>query len=206
MENKEIIKKYSITKKTAVLIMMQMVLIILAMGLSIFGIVKSIGTYHDINRIIVYGGQALTCFAFLLFGTYYFNKKDTKYFRSVVYSYALLEAVRVSLLKTGGVEDLPSFIAKFIMVLLVLDAALLSDRTNTKDGFYLSLTMVGLEIILYMTFLLGFPVIRTRVLFMALPFVGILMSAAMCLFVTGRIEQKENSKPINEEKVKTKRK
>ena len=117
-----------------------------------------------------------------------------------------MEAIRVSLLQTGGVDDFPSFLAKFIMVILVLDAALLSDRTNTKDGFYLSLTMVGLELMLYLTFLFGFPAIRTRVLFMALPFVGVLMAGAMCLFVTGRIEQKENSKSINEEKVKTKRK
>ena len=39
------------------------------------------------------------------------------------------------------------------------DAALLSERTEKKEGLYLSLTMVGLEILLYIIFLVGFPLI-----------------------------------------------
>lgn len=190
MENKEIIKEYSITKKTAIMIMMQMVLITIALGLSMIGIFKSINLANSTSRIIVYSCQALTCFAILLFGTYYFNKKDTSYFRSVVIAYALLEAIRVSLLQTGGINDFPSFFAKFILVLLALDAALLSDRTDKKEGLYLGLTMVGLEILLYIVFIIGFPAVRTRMLYMVMPFVGILMAGSMCIFITGRLEQK----------------
>lgn len=189
MENKEIIKEYSITKKTAIMIMIQMILIIIAFVLSVAGIVRTFDVSNGINRLVIYIGQALTCFAIVLFGIHFFNKKDNKYFRSIIMSYALLEALRVSLITTDGVGDIASFLAKFILVLLVLDAALLSDRVDKKEGLYLSLTMVGLEIALYLVFIIGFPVVRTRMLYILLPFVGILITGSMCLFITGRLEQ-----------------
>ena len=198
MENKEIIKEYSITKKTAIMIMIQMILIIVAFVISIIGIVNSVGASHGINRLIIYSGQALTCFAIVLFGTYFFNKKDNKFFRSVIISYALLEALRVSLINTNGVGGIASFLAKFILVVLTLDAALLSDRVDKKEGLTLSLTMIGLEIILYLVFIIGFPAVRTKILYMILPFVGILMSGSMCLFVTGRLQQIKYSKSKKE--------
>lgn len=189
MESKEIVKEYSITKKTAIMIMIQILLIIGALILSVVGIVNSVDISHGVNRLVIYSGQALTCFAIVIFGTHFFNKKDNKYFRSISVCYALLEALRVSLINTSGVGELASFLAKFILVILTLDAALLSDRIDKKEGLYLSLTMVGLEIALYLVFIIGFPVVRTKVLYMLLPFVGILISGSMCLFVTGRLEQ-----------------
>jgi len=57
--------------------------------------------------------------------------------------------------------------------------------------------MLGLEIVLYVVFLVGFPAVKTRLLYMAVPWVGILMSGSMCLFVRGRLEQ---IKYINESK------
>lgn len=197
MENKEIIKKYSITKKTAILIMLQMILMAGALVLSLTGVFKSLNLVNSTNRIIVYGFQALICLATLVFGIYYFNKKNTKYFRSIIMAYALLEAIRVSLLQTGGIDDIYSFLAKFVIVLLALYAALLSEKTETKKGLYLARTMLGLESVLYIIFLIGFPSVRTRILYMSVPWVGILMSGSMCLFVRGRLEQ---IKYINENK------
>ena len=49
--------------------------------------------------------------------------------------------------------------------------------------------MVSLEIILYFVFLIGFPAVRTRLVYMIVPLVGILMAGSMCIFVTGRQEQ-----------------
>ena len=189
MNNKEVIDKYGITKKTGILIILQMMLVIGALFISLFGIFKSLDLVSSINRLIVYGGQASICLATIVFGFYYFNKKDSKYFRSLVIAYALLEAIRVSLLQTGGVVEIYSFLAKFILVLLVLDAALLSERLEKKDGLYLALTMVGLEILLYIIFIVGFPAVRTRLLYIIVPLVGILMAGSMCIFVTGRLEQ-----------------
>ena len=202
MKNIEVIEKYSITKKTGILIMIQMVLILGSFALSLIGVFKSLNLVNNINRIIIYGAQALICLATLIFGLYYFNKKNTKYFRSIIIAYALLEALRVSLLQTGGINEIYSFLSKFILVLLAIDAAILSNKTEKKDGLYLSLIMVGLEILLYIIFLIGFPAVRTRMLYLAVQWVGILMSGSMCIFITGRLEQNKYSKEIKEENTK----
>ena len=189
MNNQEMIGKYGITKKTGIYILMQMILMMGALIISLFGVFTSLDLVNDLNRLIVYGGQAAICVATIAFGVYYFNKKETKYFKSLVIGYALLEAIRVSLLQTGGISGVFSFLAKFVLVLLALDAALLSERLEKKEGLYLSMTMVGLEIFLYVVFIVGFPAVRTRLLYMIVPLVGILMAGSMCIFVTGRLEQ-----------------
>ena len=194
MNNKEMIDKYSITKKTGVLILLQIVLMTGALIISLFGVFTSLDLVNDLNRLVVYGGQAMICMATIVFGFYYFNKKESKYFKSLVIGYALLEAIRVSLLQTGGIEGIYSFLAKFILVLLALDAALLSERYEKKEGLRLALAMVGLEILLYLIFIVGFPAVRTRLLYMSVPLVGILMAGSMCIFVTGRLEQISYSK------------
>lgn len=199
MNNKQMIDKYSISKKTAVTIFLQMLLMTGALAISLFGIFKSLDLVNNLHRLIVYGGQAAICLATILFGVYYFNKQDTKYFKKLIIGYALLEAIRVSLLQTSGIAEIYSFLAKFILVLLALDAALLSERMEKKEGLYLALTMVGLEIILYVIFLVGFPAVRTRLLYMIVPLVGILMAGSMCIFISGRLEQisfGENKEPL----------
>lgn len=189
MNNKEMIDKYSISKKTGISILLQMLLMTAALIISLYGIFNSLELVNNLNRLIVYGGQAAICLATIVFGMYYFNKGNTKYFRKLIIGYALLEAIRVSLLQTGGIAGIYSFLAKFILVLLALDAALLSERIEKKEGLYLSLTMVGLEIILYGVFIIGFPAVRSRLLYMIVPLVGILMAGSMCIFITGRLEQ-----------------
>ena len=191
MENKEIIKKYAITKKTALLIMAQVILIILAFILTVFGIVKSVNLANSWSRIVIYYGQAITCVVIIVFGVAYFSKKDSKYFKTVVISYAILEALRVSLLSVNGIDMLPALLAKFILVALTCDCVLLSERIDKEEGYYVSLAMVGLEIILYAVFVIGFPPVRERLLYLALPFVGILIASAICLFIVGRLEQKQ---------------
>ena len=189
MNNKEMIDKYSITKKTGAMMLLQVLLMIGALIISLFGVFTSLDLVNSLNRLIVYGGQAAICVATVVFGVYYFHKKDVKYFRSLVIGYALLEAIRVSLLRTDGIAEIYGFLAKFVLVLLALDAALLSERLEKKEGLRLALTMVGLEILLYGIFIIGFPAVRTRLLYMIVPLVGILMAGSMCIFITGRLEQ-----------------
>ena len=181
--------KYNITKKTGILILLQIILMMGALIICLFGVFTSLDLVNDLNRLIVYGGQAAICLATIVFGVCYFNKKNTKYFKSLVIGYALLEGIRVSLLQTGGIAGIYSFLARFILVLLALSAAFLSDRLEKKDGLRLSVIMVGLEILLYVVFIVGFPAVRTRLLYMIVPLVGILMAGSMCIFVTGRLEQ-----------------
>lgn len=189
MNNKEKAKNYTISKKTRISILFQLILMAVALIISMFGIFKSLDLVNDLNRLVVYGGQAAICLATIVFGVCYFGKNDTKYFRSLVIAYALLEAIRVSLLQTGGIRGIYSYTAKFVLVLLVLSAGFLSDRLEKKEGLKLSFIMVGLEILLYIIFIVGFPVVRTSLLYMIVPLVGILMAGSMCLFVTGRLEQ-----------------
>ena len=172
----------------------QIILIIFAFCLSLFGIYKTIGMNNSTNRIIIYSGQAIACLAIIIFGFVYFNKKETKYFRSVIISYGLLEAIRASLLQTSGVDDIYSFLAKFLLVLLACDCFLLSNKVEEKEGYYLSLTMVGYEIALFLVFLIGFPSVKTRILYISLPFVGILIASTMCLFIKGRLMQRNYTK------------
>lgn len=183
------IDKYNITQKTGIYILLQMIMMAIALIISLFGIFSSLDLVNSLNRLIVYGGQAAICMATIVFGVYYFNKKDTKYFKSLIIGYALLEAIRVSLLQTGGIAGIYSFLAKFILVLLALDAALLSEKIEKKEGLRLAIVMVGLEILLYLIFIVGFPAVRTKLLYMIVPLVGILMAGSMCIFVTGRLEQ-----------------
>ena len=189
MNDKEMIEKYSITKKTGVLILLQLILMAGALAISLFGVFQNIDQVNSINRIIVYGGQASICLSTIIFGICFFNKKDVRYYRSLIIGYALLEAVRVSLLQTGGIPGIYSFLAKFILVLLAIDAALLSEKTEKKEGLILAIIMVGLEVLLYFVFIFGFPSVRTRLLYMIVPLVGILMAGSMCIFITGRLEQ-----------------
>ena len=98
MENKEVIKKYNITKKTGILILIQMILLICALVISLYGVFKSLDLVNSFNRIIIYGGQALLCFATILYGFFCFNKRNTKNFKIIIIAYALLEDIRVSLL------------------------------------------------------------------------------------------------------------
>jgi hypothetical protein len=189
MNNNEMAEKISLSKKTRVSILIQLILTAVALIISLFGVFKTLDLVNDLNRLIVYGGQAAICVATIVFGVYYFGKNDTKYFKSLVFSYALLEAIRVSLLQTGGIEGIYSFLAKFVLVLLVLSAAFLFDRLEKKEGLKLSFIMLGLEILLYVIFIVGFPAVRTNLLYMIVPLVGILMSGSMCVFVTGRLEQ-----------------
>ena len=183
------INKYSISKKTGISILVQIIFMIGALIISLFGVFTALDLVNDLNRLIVYGGQAVICLATILFAIYYFGKKNVKYFKGLVIGYALLEAIRVSLLQTGGIDWIYSFLAKFILVLLALDAALLSERLEKKEGLHLAFVMVGLEILLYVIFIIGFPAVRTRLLYMIVPLVGILMAGSMCVFITGRLEQ-----------------
>lgn len=187
--NNETLGKYKVSKKTRVLIVLQMALLLGALIISLFGVFSSADSLSNINRLVVYGGQAAICLATVLFGVYYFGKRETKYFKSLVIAYALLEAIRVSLLQTGKISDIYCFLAKFILALLAVGAALLSEKLEKKEGLRLAIIMVILEILLYVIFIVGFPAVRTRLLYMIVPLVGVLMAGSMCIFVTGRLEQ-----------------
>jgi hypothetical protein len=95
----------------------------------------------------------------------------------------------------------------FYAVIGILTVTVLSSKPSDQIWYIvciavpIALVMVGLEILLYNIFLIGFPAVRTRMLYMAVQWVGILMSGSMCIFITGKIEQnKYSKKEIDENK------
>lgn len=194
MNDQETIDKYNLTKKAGICTLLQLILSTAALTISLVGVFTSLDLANNWNRLVVYGGQAVVCLATIVFGFNYFSKKDTKYFKTLILVYALLEAVRVSLLQTGSIPGICSYPAKFILVLLALSAALLSEKYEKKEGFYLSIVMVVLELLLYAVFIVGFPAVRANLLYMIFPLVGILITGSMCAFIAARLEPYRESK------------
>lgn len=188
MNDQERIENSNATKNSGGYILVQLVLITVALMISLAGVFTALSDTGEWNRLVVYGGQAAICLATIVFGISSFNKKDPKHFKSLVLAYALVEAVRVSLLQTGNIPGLYSYSAKLVLALAVLSAALLSGKFEKKEGFGLSLAVVCLELLLYMIFIIGFPSVRAQLLYMILPLAGIFMAGSMCVFVGGRLK------------------
>lgn len=74
--------------------------------------------------------------ATIVFGVYYFNKKEPKFFKSLVIGYALLEAIRVSLLQTGGIAGIYSFLAKFILYCWLWMPLFYPKGTRRRKAFF----------------------------------------------------------------------
>ena len=189
MNSQEQLENSTVTKQTERYILVQLVLMTVALMISLAGVFTALDIADDWNRLAVYGGQAAICLATIVFGISCFHKKDTKHFKHLVLAYALVEAIRVSLLQTGNIPGMYSYSAKFVLALVVLSAALLSEKFEKKEGFCLSLAMVCLELLLFVIFIIGFPAVRTQLLYMVLPLAGIFMTGAMCVFVRGRSKE-----------------
>ena len=171
---------------------LRVILAFAALVIALFGIFKSLDSWSNINRLAVYAGQALVCAASLIFALRCPDKNTSGSFRLLVIGYALLEALRVTLLQTGGVQMLCGVLAKFILAVLAVTAALMSDRCGKKEGLYLALAAVVMEIALYLVFLVGFPAVRTRALYIILPLAGILMAGSVCAFAAEKYERESH--------------
>lgn len=194
MNNEEVLKKYGIRKRIGVMIGIQVLLVIAALVLTIFGIIRSTDSW---NRVVVYLGQALACVAIIIFGLVGFKKIDIRNFRMIINSYALLEAIRVSLINLNGIKDVYAILIKLVLVIITCNCVLFAERLDKKSSIYISYSLIILETILYILFWLGVPAVGTRVLYTFLPFVGILIASSLCLFNKARIEQENNTKKYN---------
>ena len=193
MNNEEVLKKYGIRKKVGIMIVFQVLLVVVALILTIFGIVKSTDSW---NRIVIYGGQALACITIIVFGMVGFKKIDTKNFRMIIYAYALLEALRVTLINLNGIKEIYAILIKLILVIITCDCVLFAERLDKKSSVYISYALIILETILYVVFWIGIPAVGTRALYTFLPFVGILIASSICLFNKARMEQEKNKSNI----------
>lgn len=178
--------KYGIAGAISVMMQIQMVLVGAALILTGYGITVS---FDVPTRLTVYILQAITCLAILVFGLFHFHKKEKAYFKGVVFAYAALEAIRCTLLGTNGVDQIPAYAARLIMVALACLSVMLGERLGERRANYIAALILFLEGALYLIFAFAFA--TERLIFKLLPLVGILIAGSLYLFNVAKVKQKE---------------
>ena len=179
-------EKYGIAGAIATIMQIQMLVVGLALVLTAYGIIVS---FDSPSRLIVYILQAVTCIAILIFGLFHFHKKEKMYFKGVVFAYAALEAIRCTLLGTTGVDKIPAYAARLIMVVLACLSVLLGERLGERKANFIAALILFLEAALYLIFAYAFA--TGRLIFKLLPLVGILIAGSLYLFNVAKVKQKE---------------
>ena len=154
-----------------------MIILVVAFAISVFGLIRN----TDIYRGIIYFGQCLACVLIFAFGIMKFKDAESKIFKIVLISYALLEALRASLLNITGVHFIFGAIARFVLVCLACTCVLVADRMGNKPSKKMAIGMTILEIILYFVFLVGFPGVMLGRMNRFLPLAGVLIAASIAL-------------------------
>lgn len=153
------------------------VLIIIAFVISVYGLLRN----TDLFRGIVYFGQCLASVLIFVFGALKFKDSDGRIFKIILISYALLEALRASILNITGVHFIYGAIARFILACLACTCVLVADRMGKRESGKIAICMMILEIILYIVFLIGFPGVMLGRMNRFLPLAGVLIAAAIAL-------------------------
>ena len=154
-----------------------MIILVVAFAISVFGLVRN----TDIYRGIIYFGQCLACVLIFVFGAMRFKDSDGRIFKIILISYALLEALRASLLNITGVHFIFGVIARFILACLACTCVLIADRMGKREPGKIAICMMILEIILYIVFLIGFPGVMLGRMNRFLPLSGVLIAASIAL-------------------------
>ena len=185
MENKDSMgTNTSTTNKLGTAAIIQMFMIIAAFAISVIGIVR----ITNASRLIIYVGQGLVCIFIFLFGILKFKDSEGKILKAVIISYALLEALRASLLNVTGVHFIVGVIARFILTSLACTCVLMAERMNSESGKKTAIGMLVLEIILYVIFVAGFKGVMLGRVNRFLPLVGVLIAGTIAFL------HKENMK------------
>lgn len=190
MENKEIIKKYGITKNTGFAMLFQVVLVMLALVFTMIGVIKA--NEARMNITIVYISQAVEFISIIIFGLFDFKNKNVRDFKLIINAYAIFLALQASLLNVTGYSNIVAVLMRFIIIILACNCVLFSERLEKKDSVYISYASIALEIALYVVFLAGVPDSMSNNLIRGLMFAGIIMSGSICLFHKARLEQIKN--------------
>ncbi|MCR5558454.1 MAG: hypothetical protein K6F75_12955 [Butyrivibrio sp.] len=153
------------------------IMLIAAFVLGIVGIVR----ITDIYRIIIYAGQCIICVALFLFGVLKFKDVEGKFLKITIISYAILEALRASLINVTGVHFAVGVIARFILASLACTCVLMAERMGKESGKRTAIGMLTLEVILYVVFLAGFKGILLGRINRFLPLIGVLIAGTIAL-------------------------
>ena len=173
--------------RTRFLVIILVCLNILALIISCAGIFTSLKAPL---RLTVYICQALACISIIIYAIMHFHKHEAIHFKRVVYSYAMLEVMRVALLGTNGIQPWASIAAKALLAILACNSVFLAQHLDERRSVYISMALVSLETLLYLIFFFGFPGMRSTVLLSILPLTGILISFSIFLFDIFRLGTK----------------
>ena len=185
MNDQEVMEKYGISKKTMAGLVAQTVLLVIAFGISVVGIIRNISMYRE----MIFFGQAAICAALIYFCIFKFKDRDRDYLKVILMAYALLEAIRAALLNTNGINPAIAGLARFVLVVLAICYVLIAERIDKKDSERIALAMVVLEVALYLIFIFGFPGMMYGRLNRIYPIVGVLISGSIAIFLKAKFEQ-----------------
>jgi presenilin-like A22 family membrane protease len=126
---------------------------------------------------------------FIIYILIHFRKRTSVHFKWIVYSYALLEALRAALLHTENVGEISGYIARFVLVILACNCVLVAERCDNPKSLKNTYCIAVLEVVVYVVFLIGFPGVLYGTYNKFLPFVGVLIAGSLSLFQTARVQQ-----------------
>ncbi len=156
--------------------------VVLSAGALIFGLVGLI-RIANIHRQIIYGGQALICVFMLVLVIRHLRDREKSYIKVLLYVLALLEALRATVLVTIGVNTYVGYVARFLLILLACNCVLTAERIGREGCEKFAVSIVIMEIALYLVFLFGFPGIMLGRLNRFLPLASVLMAACICMLL-----------------------
>ena len=186
MDNKEIQEKYGISKKTGIGILIQTILLCLALVLTIIGLIAK---YDNIQRVIVYSGQAAVCLGFILLGSVRFKDRNRNLLGSLLYLYAFLEIFRAAFLNTNGIGIFVSGISRLLLSAIGVGCILIAERADRKESRIIALCILFLDLVLYLVFVFAYPGMMYGRMNRFLPLVSVFITGAINLFLHAKFEQ-----------------
>ena len=167
------------TYKKSVVKYVSLVLAAAALALSLVGVVRVANIY----RQIIYLGQALVSGCLLIQQIIHLKNDQKGYLKTILYAYAIVEALRATVLITVGVNMIAGYVSKFILVALACCCVIAAERIGSKGAEAAAYCIIAFELIVYCVFLGGFPGIMLGLLNRFLPLVGIFISASLCILI-----------------------
>ncbi len=168
-----------ISKKKGMIEYIPICFVAVALVLSVVGLVR----VSNIYRQIIYAGQALICAYMIIQMGVHLKDGGKGFIKVALYAYAVLEALRATILITIGVNTMVGYVARFILIVLACCCVLTAERVERTGSEKAAYSIIALEIILYLVFLFGFPGIMLGHLNRFLLLVSVFMSACFCIVV-----------------------
>ena len=162
-----------------VLMVIQMIIIVMAFAMTIIGIQK---TMDDYRLLTVFCAQAITCASMIIYIIFNIKRRDTIYFKAVIYAYAVLTVLRAALLESANKPEWAEILSRLILVTLTVHCVVFIEYINdVKRVRQVSLIMIFWEVLMYVIFLVtSIGTVGSPMMYL-LPLVAVFMAASLWL-------------------------